>query len=144
MKNGQALEGLPVRDATANTVITIQPRDISHGKRNKPGECPAARACCRGLGATKALIYRTKTFLRNGKEWVRYNTPQSLRTELVAFDRGGRMMPGDFIILAPKGSQRLGRHKPTGPKRRSGKPRRKWHLTESVRERAPNLHERLD
>jgi len=75
---------------------------------------------------------------------VGYALADHLRTELVAFDRGGRMMPGDFIILAPKGSQRLGRHKPTGPKRRSGKPRRKWHLTESVRERAPNLHERLD
>jgi hypothetical protein len=142
MKNNRALDGQPVRDATADTVITIQHRDINHGKPNSPGECPAARACCRGLHATEALIYRTKTYLRNGKGWTRYVTPASLRTELVAFDRGGRMMPGDHIIRAPKGTERLGRHKPTGPKSRSGKPRRKWHLTESVRERAPNLHEK--
>jgi len=54
------------------------------------------------------------------------------------FDRGGRMEEGDYILRAPKGSEKLGAHaKPRGKGGKTGKMPRQMHMVENVRADAP-------
>jgi hypothetical protein len=130
---------LPVKDAKRDLVLHITPADI---KGSKPGDgdyCAVANALCRQEKFKTARVHKGVTYVMHTDGTVtRYKTPQSLYVELLIFDRGGRMEPGEHKLQAPRGSERLGHHeKPKGPKARTGKPVRAVHLVKSVREDAP-------
>jgi hypothetical protein len=128
----------PLRDATRDLVLHITESDIKGAKRKDNSNCAAAHALCRQEHVKTARVSKTKTYVfhRDGSV-SRYITPSSLYTELMIFDRGGRMESGDFILQAPKGAQKLGAHvKPRGP-HRTAKPPRKMHMIEKVRDDAP-------
>jgi hypothetical protein len=129
----------PLKDATRDLVLHITEADIRGAKRGDNSNCAAAHALCRQEKNFKAArVSKTKTYVfqRDGT-MLRFITPGSLYTELMIFDRGGRMEAGDFILQAPKGSQKLGAHiKPRGP-HRTAKPSRKMHMIEKVRDDAP-------
>jgi hypothetical protein len=128
----------PLRDAVRDLVLHITPADIKGATRGDNGDCAAAHALCRQEHVKRAKVHKTKTYVfqRDGSI-VRYVTPDALYSELLIFDRGGRMEGGDFILQAPKGSQKLGAHlKPKGP-HKTAKPPRKQHVIEKVRDAAP-------
>jgi hypothetical protein len=134
------IHGKQVVDAPRNRTIHITNRDVKRGGVKDPYSCAAALACKRDLGCTEARVNVGRTYLRKGNKWVRFLTPTSLKYEIVAFDRGGQFEPGEYVLLAPKGRERLGSSKPTGPKRRRGKPRQSYHMTANIRTSASADH----
>jgi hypothetical protein len=109
-----------IRDARRDLVITVTVNDINSANTKDPSNCAIAKACERQEDV-ESRIHISRVYLKKGnKPWVRYMTPKSLRTEIIAFDRGGTFQAGNYILLAPKGRQKLGaRNHPTRPRPQS-------------------------
>ena len=123
-----------VVDAKDDLLLQIIPADIRTASTKKPETCAAARACKRQENLT-ARIHITRIYLkRNGDEiWTRYITPKSLRTEIIAFDRGGSMVPGKYLLKAPRKYERLGEYHPGKPKQNKAKNKRKRVMVKDIR-----------
>jgi hypothetical protein len=100
-----------VVDAEEDITLEILPRDIRHATIKKPSSCAAARACRRQENQT-ARIHITRLYMKkdNDEMWTRYITPKTLRTEIIAFDRGGEFIPGKYILRAPRNYEKLGKY----------------------------------
>ncbi len=133
------IKGLPVVNATKEVIITIMPKDIKKGNEKDPGHCAAALAFIREVtGCTEARVHLSKSYIRVGKQWLRYNTPTSVRSEIIGFDSGGTFAPGDYVFKALPPSHRYDRHKVKKRKmnRGAGKPRRPYHHLHGIRTKA--------
>lgn len=110
------IDGLPVLNATKAVSLTILPNDIGHASRKEPMDCVVARACRRDMHAKEVRVHLGRIYVRTAKgdknkgSWTRYLTPKSMRTEIIAFDRGGQFEPGTFTLSAPQPSRQKGRH----------------------------------
>ena len=128
------INGLPVVDAKQKVKITISSRDVTKGKTKDPAACAAAVACLREVkNCTQARVHIGRTYLKIGKRWVRFHTPQSLRGEIVAFDRGANFEPGDYVLTPMQPSHRAtGKAQGGNAKKKKGK-KRPYHITVGVR-----------
>jgi len=135
----KSIDDLPVIDAKHSVVLTITKGDISKADIKHPETCAAARACIRGLHAIEARVHLGRVYMRSSKNnWVRYITPKSLRSEIVAFDRGGTFEPGEYILQAPHPTAKVGRGHggspmPPRPYKNSGKKRAPYHTITDIR-----------
>lgn len=134
----RTIDGLPIRNAKRDMVITVSARDISISKKKDHGHCVLAEAIRRHENAADVKVYLSRTFVRfkGSNEYLRYETPKSLYREIIAFDRGGSFEPGTYELLKP--SKWVLRRKPAGqaserPLKKKIKPRR---LTANVRSAA--------
>lgn len=99
------IDGKKVVDATKKLTIRITESDVTRGNTKDPGHCAAARALLRSVPeCTRARVHVGRTYLLqktpSGREqWVKYQTPKALRTEIVAFDRGGTFEPGEYTLV---------------------------------------------
>lgn len=108
------IHGKPVVDAPKDVTLHITPADVAKGRKKAPDCCAAAQACMRQMKAERALVHLSRIYLEKGGKWVRYVTPDRLRTEIISFDRGHRFEPGDYHLVPLQPSQRRGRKgKPT-------------------------------
>lgn len=139
------INGKPVIDATKPLQISISSKDAALGKTKDPGACAAARAIIRTITDVKsARVHLGRTYIEYKDKWIRYKTPESLKVEIVSFDRGAKAeyTTGDYTLYAPSPTDRLGmRPKPTGAT--GGKHRRKHiarviHQIEGVRAKGAN------
>lgn len=109
--SGMTIDGIEVEDATKPLILHIREADCKSGKKD-PSGCAAAKAACRIDGVIEARVYRTRTYLlmqsKGKKVWKRHNTPNSIRNELIAFDRGGSFEPDDYTLGIVGVSERLG------------------------------------
>jgi hypothetical protein len=138
------IAGKKVIDANKPLHISVSKQDASAGKTKDPGKCAAARAIIRTIADAKsARVHLGRTYVEYPDRWVRYMTPNSLKLELVSFDRGARAeyAAGAYTLRAPAPTARLGaRPKPAS---KSGKRRRPHiarihHQIEGVRARGAN------
>lgn len=131
----RSINGLPVIDAKHDLELEILDRDCRNGDRRKPSTCAAAIAAKRVRTVKDVRVHVSRVYIRsNESNWQRYITTEPLKQELVVFDRGGRMMPGTYMLLAPKKSQRVGYyHKGRKAAKPSGKKRRPQHRLTNVR-----------
>lgn len=113
----KVIDGIPVVNALESIKITITKRDIGEARRKKAAYCVAAKACKDKLACTDARVYLSRTYLRFNGEWRRYMTPKTLRTELIAFDRGGAFQVGTFEFMPVAPSKRSGKQQ--GSKKRT-------------------------
>lgn len=112
MKNthyAKTIAGRPVVNAKRRIKLTISPMDTKAGKKGDPKACAAARAILREIpNCVAARVHVGRVYLlKNDGNWHRYKTPDALRTEIVAMDRGGKFEPGDYelIPVAPSDEQ---------------------------------------
>jgi hypothetical protein len=111
-----SIDGLPVIDAKKPFKLEVSPSDVKTASKKLPNACAVAKACQRELHAEEVRVHLSRVYVRlNTKHWLRYVTPKSMRTEIIAFDRGGKFVPGVFHMAAPQPSKRL------GPKDNGGK-----------------------
>ena len=84
----------------------------------------------------RSKVYLTRTYVKVGKVWARFITPESISREITAFDRGAQFEPGEYKLNPPPKTMRLDyKKKPTGPKKtRNGKSTKPRHVTASVRQ----------
>lgn len=94
------LDDLPVVNATVPLQLTITAADIAAGTPLEPASCAVVRAGERELH-TEMRVHTSRTYVKRGKHWLRYKTPDAMRAEIIAFDRGGRFIPGTFILGVP-------------------------------------------
>ena len=104
------INGKPVVDARKHAVIHITDRDTIKGATKDPGACAAALAARRDIAdCISARVHIGRVYIEQKEKWVRYQTPESLRTEIIAFDKGGSFQPGDYTLRPPAPSAREGR-----------------------------------
>lgn len=132
----KAIDDMPVIDAKRSVTVHITAADIKGADHKEPAKCAAARACMRELKVMEARIHLGRIYLRtNNSNWQRYLTPRNMRTEIIAFDRGGTFEPGEYTFQAPNPTHRLG--KKTGAKAKwrkpTGKIRKSPHIVTNVR-----------
>lgn len=100
------INGKRVVDATTKQRIHITKRDTTEGDNKNPSGCAAARAAKRDIpDCINARIHIGRAYIEYKTKWVRYFTPDRLRTEIIAFDRGGSFEPGDYTLLPPGPSE---------------------------------------
>lgn len=93
------INGKRVVDATKPVTIKITPKDISSGDNKNPASCAAAKAAKHSIeDCISARVHIGRVYIEQDKKWVRYNTPDSLKQEIIAFDRGGSFAPGNYTL----------------------------------------------
>lgn len=112
------IAGKKVVDAKRSAKIVITKRDTETGDNKNPSSCAAALAAKRDVPeCLSARVHIGRVYIEHKDKWVRYLTPEALRTEIVAFDRGGSFQPGDYVLKAPTQSETIeGRKKYSGDK----------------------------
>jgi hypothetical protein len=140
--NTMKIKNRPVIDPKKPLAIKITTADVKAGQEKDADNCAAAVALCRQLHCDEAKVHLSRTYIRKGATWQRYLTPPALRREIVAFDRGGAFMPGEYTLLPVQPSQLPGvrdKRAPRSPERwpkKYNKPKyAKVHLTAGIRER---------
>lgn len=103
------INGKKVVDATKPATINITKHDTTAGDNKNPSSCAAARAAVRDFECVSARVHIGRVYIEEAKRWVRYKTPDALRTEIVAFDKGGSFQPGEYVLNPPAPSARLAR-----------------------------------
>lgn len=137
--HNRTFEGLPVVDANEDIALVIKKEDVNKSKVKDPAACAAALAGRREF-KTDVRVFLTRTFIKDNKnkQWIRFYTPESMSREITSFDRGATFEPGEYKLKSMPMSQRAGYKKPTGPKKETGRPTHKKHITANVRVNAKN------
>jgi hypothetical protein len=103
----QTIDGLPVKNLTKSIKLEISAADCTRGKAKMPNSCAAALAAVRQVpNCAEARVHLNRIYLRVGKIWWRGKVPNALRTEIAAFDKGGKFSPGSFMINPLSPSER--------------------------------------
>lgn len=133
-----AIDGIPVTDAKHPITLTITDKDCRGGDPKRPDTCAAARAIRRQEGVADVRVHLGRIYLRQNKgNWQRFKTPESMRNEIIAFDRGGAFNPGTYELspIPPNEQKKRGKaHSPMKQAQRGkGKKRKKPHVVANVR-----------
>lgn len=118
----KAIDGKPVFDAKKPITLNITPNDIAKADRKESADCAVARACRRELHAKEVRVHLGRVYVRmNEGNWQRFLTPRSLRSEIIAFDRGGSFEPGKFVLPAPHPAKQASGKRQGSPTRKTGR-----------------------
>lgn len=135
------IAGTPVKDADEKIVVHITRSDVRFGAKKNANSCAAARALCRQTGAEAAKVHFSRAYIKTGDKWLRFSVPPALRSEVMAFDRGGEFAPGDYVLSPLQPTVRLDAPKKHNKKpikkvpQRGNKPKKPYHVVAGVRER---------
>jgi len=141
--------GKPVVNAKRRVTLHISPKDAKTGASKDPGACAAAKAALREIpNCTMARVHLGRAYLFNERsdQWTRYKTSEALRSEIIAFDRGGTFEPGEYDLrpLSPSATKPRKKTFVSSDTNRSGKSTnktkvpRKLHVVKGVRRRGAN------
>lgn len=121
-------------DADTAIEVSVQRKDCKDAKKNNPMECALARAAKRELHVDGAIIGISSSYIIKGDTAFRFETPESVKREIVSFDRHGDFSPGDYYLTPKSPSNRFGRDE-RNYKRKGGnhKAKRKIHHSARVR-----------
>lgn len=144
------INGKKVVDARSPLKIIVTDDDAKKGANKNPSGCAAARAILRSYkeeGVIGARVHLGRVYVEHKDKFVRYTTPENLRTEIITFDRAKtvQFMPGTYTLRPMAPSNRLGlsdsRHKNQSSGTRWGKRKkiaRAIHQVEGVRAHGAN------
>jgi hypothetical protein len=146
--HAESIGGKPVINARKRLRVRITAKDVQTAKTRDPGACAAAKALIRTVpGCVAARVHLGRTYILTNKgNWSRYKTPDALRSEIVALDRGGKFEPGDYELrplppsaMFPKSRAKSGSD--TNRNKNASSPTkrpRKLHVMTGVRPRGAN------
>lgn len=118
-----------IEDAKHPLNVEVTSADVRSSKRMKHVECAMAVACKRKFKADGMIIGRQTAYLIKGTTAVRFTMPESVRKEIVSFDRGAGFEPGEYQLSKPRPSGPSGEHKNVAPKRKLNR----VHMTANIR-----------
>lgn len=133
------IDGLPVIDARRALKLHITPEHVKRASRKRPDNCAIAQTCLATPGVKEVRIHLSRAYLRsNSKNWQRFLVSPVLRSEIIAFDRGGKFAPGDYVLHKVTPTKRLGKRqggnkKPGTARYQGGHKRRAYHVVTDVR-----------
>jgi len=127
-----------VVDAKKDTQVEVTKRDTTSATVRNHKACAMAVACKRKLELDGVIMSVSTAYLVKGDKAIRYNVPQSVSREIVAFDRDAVFEPGEYTLKAICPSARLDRTntgKVTGKDKRSNGnlAKRFRHKTDGIR-----------
>jgi hypothetical protein len=116
--------------------VTVSSEDCEVGKKASTSECALAKATKRQFHADGVAIRLTDSFIIKGSTAIRFKTPETVKREIVSFDRHKDFASGTYRLSAAppdwaKPSRRQGSNKPA--KVKSGKTNKIVHRTARVR-----------
>ena len=102
---------LPIVDAKKHIEVSLTNRDIRNSSMQDPTSCAFAKACRRKEDVVSAYFFLTTAYLQFENRLERYVLPPSMRSEIVAFDRGGpsAMEAGIYRLSPPGKTKRIGK-----------------------------------
>lgn len=110
----KSIDGLPVINAKRPVKLTVTEKDCKGGNPKNPDSCAIARCMMREFHASEVRVHLSRAYVKTTPDkWVRYITTKPLRTEIVAFDRGGTFAPGEYHLSAITPSKQVRKHKKT-------------------------------
>lgn len=124
-----------VYDATEPLMIEVTSKDCDNKAVKNHTECAMAVALKRQEHATSVIVARRTAYVIKGQTAYRYGVGESIKSEIVSFDRGAVFEPGLYKMVMP--SHKLGESKGRGkPGRGDGTTEQKRfkHITDNVRE----------
>src|SRR5438132_1949272 len=123
-----------VKDAKHDSLVEVSRYDSNSAVVRSHKACAMAVACKRKFHADGMIVSVGTAYVVKGKSATRYRLPESVSREVVSFDRNGGFSPGEYRLVAPKESQRLGatRNRYTG-KRNPKKGGKFRHFTKDIR-----------
>jgi len=122
-----------VVDATKAVEVSVNRRDCKDAKKLNPSECALARAAKRELHADGVIIGMGTSYVIRGKQAIRFDTPESVRREIVSFDRHQDFAPGDYYLTPKSPTGRIGASGSRSKKGGNHSSRRKMHHSARVR-----------
>jgi hypothetical protein len=123
-----------VVDAGRPRIIEVEDQDLKKSNVQSHKSCAMAVACKRSLHLDGVLISRKVAYLVRGDKAIRYLVPEAVSREIVAFDRGAGFAPGTYRLVPFPPFNRLGVHKPTGPKKSKATHQPRFrHVTSGIR-----------
>lgn len=84
--------------ADKSVKVDVHPRDCKEGKKFQTSECALAKAAKRQFHADGVAIRLTDSFIIKGKTAIRFKTPESVKRELVSFDRHQDFAAGTYQL----------------------------------------------
>lgn len=125
-QNNNIFENLPVVDAIHPLVVTVTEADVKESHKKTNSDCAFAFAVKREYGVKEVRVHLSRTYIRAATKdrWLRYQTPDALRSEIIAFDRGGEFKPERFTLLVPPKDNYKKRKQREKKRRRTGAPLR--------------------
>lgn len=133
----KTIEGMKVRNARTGITVTIKPGDVRRAGVQNPAKCAVAQALCRDPAMKAARVHISRTYVqpRGADHWLRYGTPQTLRTEIIAFDKGApKAFKDEHTFILPPAKEKWSTGKQQGSKRsqtkRGPKEKRTYILTD--------------
>lgn len=137
MSKIKAIDGKPVFDAKKGITLHVNKNDVDKADPKEPADCVVARACRRELHAKEVRVHLARVYVRmNEGNWTRYRTPPAMRSEIIAFDRGGAFAPGEYQLQPLPPSEAKGnKRKRPGPRknRKIVQKRKAPHVVSDVR-----------
>lgn len=141
-----------VEDANEKLQVVITKSDVRLGSTKNAKACAAAVALCRQTGCEAARVHLSRVYIKKSGKWTRFATPPSLRSEIIAFDRGGKFEPGEYTLAPVQPIVRLGspkrkewlrkhRQRPAKSKQPQKGVRSKPHVVSGIRERMSTVGE---
>lgn len=129
---------LPIIDSKTNMKLHVGKAELSAAKRKRPNSCALAQACMQKEGVKEVRIHLSRAYVRtNDLNWQRFMVGDNLRREIVAFDRGGKFMAGDYELRHITPSARLtgkAQGSENNNKKKSGRRRKRaYNPTQDVR-----------
>jgi hypothetical protein len=147
VKGDMKIKGVKVEDAKRKITLAVTEEDVRLGTLKQARSCAAANAICRQTGATEARVHASRAYIKQGGKWLRFTVPLAMRSEIIAFDRGGDFAPGEYILTPVQPSVRLGVVRNHGVEKRKGnhhsknKRKRAYHVVSGVRKRMSERQE---
>lgn len=111
-------------DAMEPIRIEVSGQDRETSKRSDFTQCAMATALCRACKADGAFIGLSVAWVIFGTEAIRFDVPESVKREVMSFDRHDDFAPGFYHLAAICPGQRLGVPKPGNGKNKKVGPAR--------------------
>lgn len=91
-------KGKPVYAANKDLEACVTKEDIAKGTPLSIDACAMAICLTRMYKCLSAEVGRSRIYLEYDSHWVMYGVPAAVRTEIMAFDRGGQVMPDTYYL----------------------------------------------
>lgn len=87
-----------VVDSTKSMEVEVAERDVETAKKKKEDCCAMAKACERKDGVDGAIIKTTCAFIIKGNTAIKFFVPNSVKQEIISFDRHGDFRTGTYYL----------------------------------------------
>ena len=123
-----------VKDADKGMIVMVTREDVAKSNIKDHKTCALAVSCQRSFHADGVIIGLTTAYIIKGNSAIRFKLPNSISREITSFDRGAGYDAGEYLLVPPCPSARLGVERTPGNNHRSGKAEKTFrHITGRVR-----------